>query len=480
MEHSPVTTIYNLDELCLALIVSKLDYVSAQTAKCAWSRFNYGDGKKPDTVAICVKLIVTGELHALKVIHAGGRFILTARMMNLAASHGRLEMLQWMHSIGGELTKHVMAYAASASLSCVKWLLDVGCPLTKTAVPFAGSSKDPEVIRLLYERMPSLDLRKCCDIALNEGNFETFKCTHELGCHFEDDMFKYACTSGSLPCMKYLRKHGARPGKDAAPFAARTGRLDVLKWIHKHGAPLSGEVMTYAQMSGNIEMIAWLRSLRCPWHTDEGCNAAAAGVRVLKWVHENGGPVGPNAWSGAISFDRVDCLYYLRAIGVPLPEFAVCIAIEKSAMESLRMLVQYMDGEIQPWMLKWVKFDCTTECFAYAWETMGVAVTNTISTSDCIRHLVHTCHGVKSLKFLLATKRKVDFCDAMDIALGAHKNCERSPYVPKGTCEKDEFDRHVNHRKFMKLLQADCRSRQEREQMENEEAKLMAMEDVRV
>jgi len=72
--------------------------------------------------------------------------------------------------------------------------------------------------------------------------------------------------------LKWLREHGCPWDEGTCNLAAENGHFETLKWAREHGCPWTWWTDHYAQQHSqdNPEMLRWVRANNCPREREEG------------------------------------------------------------------------------------------------------------------------------------------------------------------------------------------------------------------
>ena len=129
----------------------------------------------------------------------------------IAASHGNLKLIQWLHSPGNEYSSSppsveiVYNAAINGHIHVIQWAFSNGVP-------------------------PSDATRACT----------------------------YAAANGQLRCLKYLKKCGVDWDASVCSFAAMKGHLDILQYAKSKNCPCSSQASAWAGANGHFEVLKWL------------------------------------------------------------------------------------------------------------------------------------------------------------------------------------------------------------------------------
>jgi hypothetical protein len=105
------------------------------------------------------------------------------QMIEIAMSHGHLEVVKFLHMSGCPWDRYAcMSAAREGQLECLKYAHENGCPWTEDV---------------------------CIDAA-NKGHLECLRYAHENGCPCGDVTIHCAARGGHLECLAYATEHGRR------------------------------------------------------------------------------------------------------------------------------------------------------------------------------------------------------------------------------------------------------------------------------
>ncbi|ETO58834.1 hypothetical protein F444_22781, partial [Phytophthora nicotianae P1976] len=189
-------------------------------------------------------------------------------LIDEAARHGDLEMMQWLHSERGDHLTYegVMRAVDHGFLDAVKWMMD--------------TFPDSVVIK---------DIRM--DNAAANGHLEMIKWLHQHQAWCTKQAMNRAAGNGHLEIVQFLNEHRSEGcTTDAMDLAASNGHLDMVKWLHENRPEgCTPFAMDSAAKNGLFAVLRWLHNNR-----SEGCsahavdNAASAGrLDIVRWLHEH-------------------------------------------------------------------------------------------------------------------------------------------------------------------------------------------------
>ncbi|OQR90739.1 hypothetical protein THRCLA_09215 [Thraustotheca clavata] len=215
--------------------------------------------------------------------------------MNIAASHGDLKMIKYLHSVGNQAcTKRAIDFAVDGGhFETIKWLHE-----NRTEGWSSHAlSKAIEINRLdIIDYLASHRREGISDIvlvaAVKKRNLGLIKLLHEkynIKCtHFT---FEWALNLDDLSIAKYCLEHCTKKYPTRLiDNAALDGRLDIIQLLHESSAiGWSTQTMDFAASNGHIDIVKYLHENR-----SEGCTVKAmdgAAIRghfdIVKFLHEN-------------------------------------------------------------------------------------------------------------------------------------------------------------------------------------------------
>ncbi|KAI9981211.1 hypothetical protein PInf_008954 [Phytophthora infestans] len=217
-------------------------------------------------------------------------------VVDAAAGKGHLEIVQYLLQIGHEeedTRKHKRqrvhesrdnvlrgSFSPSAKLRCTDVAMDV-----------AAAHGHLDVVRWLHANRTEGCTKAAMDLAATNGHLDTVKWLHthrSEGCTFE--AMDGAASGGHLDVAKWLHQNRTEGYSRAAmDNAASGGHLEVLKWLDGKRARCSTAALDGAAAYGKLGIVKWLRKNRPEGCTTLAMDGAAHGghLRVLRWLFEN-------------------------------------------------------------------------------------------------------------------------------------------------------------------------------------------------
>ncbi|OQR90251.1 hypothetical protein THRCLA_09393, partial [Thraustotheca clavata] len=234
------------------------------------------------------------------VIHAQKLEFPNENAIDVAAAHGHLELVQWLHR-----NPQFTWTGSPAAIDCaalggyedlVRWLVlnrSDGC--TSEALSNAAAGGHLNILKFINEEYQ--------DIPIPAGSY------HEAAENGHVNVLKWlpwnfvkndengpsclmdsAAKNGHIKVAEFLEKINAVESMKAMDYAAEGGHLEMLKWLHERGyQSISTDAMNWAANCGHLEVIKYLHE-----HREEGCTTDAADfaaenafLDILKWLFTN-------------------------------------------------------------------------------------------------------------------------------------------------------------------------------------------------
>ncbi|OWZ14288.1 hypothetical protein PHMEG_00012259 [Phytophthora megakarya] len=212
--------------------------------------------------------IANGHLAVAKFLRSMGEEIRSINAMNLAAENGHLQMLQWLQATGLlNCTKNAMDGAArNGHLEVVKWLHEnrtEGC--SSDALSYATHYGHLEVAKWLYDNVHTT-FHLTTALSMN-------KCRH-------------------LEILQWINSHFEKANYlEAMLVASKNGDLEVLEWLHKHKlTDFDSYALQFATQNGHVKVVQWFWvHYRDEFDAVQVLRDAAAGghLDIVRWLCDN-------------------------------------------------------------------------------------------------------------------------------------------------------------------------------------------------
>jgi len=166
----------------------------------------------------------------------------------LAATQGRLTVLQWMKDSGCPMGASICEGAAwYGHFELLKWLRSVGTPWDESTFTAAARAGHIPILEWLENQNAPVNASKAFEMSLLDARFLIFRWLLERGYSSPPEFIQ-----------------------DAARTTARLGLKEVLVWVastDRPGSPLVLEERLCSNAAGGgwQHVVQWLREVNCPW-----------------------------------------------------------------------------------------------------------------------------------------------------------------------------------------------------------------------
>ncbi|KAI9990944.1 hypothetical protein PInf_018562 [Phytophthora infestans] len=196
--------------------------------------------------------------------------------MTRAAAVGNIVLLRRLHAAGGN-TKDTFSTR------------DV-----ERAIELAATSGHLEVVQFLHSSYPQRGRTWCLELAASNGQLDVLKWLHEHGdgkdC-LTMSAFDDAAKNGHLEVVRWMHENRSEGCTTRAmDCAARSGRFDILIWLHEHRQEgCTTQAMDWAARAGHLEVVQWLHLNRREGCSTMAIDAAASNghLELVQWLHEH-------------------------------------------------------------------------------------------------------------------------------------------------------------------------------------------------
>ncbi|GAB9472954.1 hypothetical protein Gpo141_00010119 [Globisporangium polare] len=256
---------------------------SMQLAKWLHDHEYVFSGKAMDIAA------TSGNLDIVQFLHTNRPEGCTHEAMNGAVGNGHLDVVRFLHEhrTEGCSTQAMDRAAKNGHLSVVKFLHEhrqEGC--TVGALDGAAGNGHLEVITFLHEHRKEGCSTKAMDVAADNGllNVLQFLQTHRNEGFSSNRVVKWSAKNTFLELIQFLHPHLPKSGWSEAAMdaAAAAGRLDVVTFLHEHRSEgCTTRAMDNAAKMGHLEVVKFLHENRT-----EGCSIVAL-MQAMEKGHED-------------------------------------------------------------------------------------------------------------------------------------------------------------------------------------------------
>jgi hypothetical protein len=189
-----------------------------------------------------------------------------------AAYGGSVQILEFLLSQGGELTKHVFSEAvAGDQIEMMKYLVAKRCPATKVAMADSVFVGGIDFVKCLRENGYMLNEIMCISACVLKNGLDILKYMRDSSIHGADicnwdhlECCKIAARCDRLDTLKWLYTQGTI---DAASmksiFSRALGHLDIMSWLVEMGAVVDDQIYIISGLTGNLSMMLWAKEHGC-------------------------------------------------------------------------------------------------------------------------------------------------------------------------------------------------------------------------
>ncbi|KAH9103442.1 hypothetical protein LEN26_010827 [Aphanomyces euteiches] len=220
-----------------------------------------------------------GHLHLVDYFHKLNAGASTSAM-DLAAHRGHRSVVEFLHRSRTEgCSMHAMDAAATAGhLEVVTFLHNhspIGC--STQAMDGAAAHGFLSVVHFLHTHRYEGCTTAAMDDAARNGHYDVVQFLHSHrheGCTVA--AMDAAATNGHFKIVQFLHTHRTEGcTTDAMDGAAARGHLEIVRWLHEHRTEgCTTDAMDDAAKNGHLDIVLWLDDVRCEGGTVAGANDA--------------------------------------------------------------------------------------------------------------------------------------------------------------------------------------------------------------
>lgn len=250
-----------------------------------------------------------------------GSYIPSGQAYAHAASHGRVDVLEWLHATYPKINIPLGLPACAIKprryhADVVTWCLNHGCMLLKRFCKVAAQYGYLNVLKWARSQGAPWNVMTCA-MAAESGHLHIVKWLRANGCPWDDATIRYAMDRGHTNVWQWALNHGcpitvctytaciAHGYMDVLKTLYDThrvpidiynvravvavGRVDVMEWIKSiTGDIVDDRLVEYAVKHNHVTMLQWLvDELGFSVHIDNfGVAAQHGSLDVLRWLHK--------------------------------------------------------------------------------------------------------------------------------------------------------------------------------------------------
>ena len=181
------------------------------------------------------------------------------------------------------------AAAEGGRLDVLQWLRSIGCPWDETVAMVAARLNLMDMLKWVRANGVDMGMLTAYNAAYM-GNFEALKWVHAEGCVMDYRICEAAARRGDLPMLEWARQKGCDWSPRLCAQAALDGHLQLLIWARRSGCPWTELTPLAAVHGGHLDVLAWAYANNCPADMSVITLTAAEKARwdILKWLNDRG------------------------------------------------------------------------------------------------------------------------------------------------------------------------------------------------
>lgn len=247
-----------------------------------------------------------------------------------AARNGQLACLQYTRQEGCSWDSKILSIAFEKDVECARYVVEVATPEEREqwvnvhtpGNAIYNSHGALEMLRFIHSVGCPWD-ENTTFVAVQENALDCLRYAHQNGCPVSDRAMTEAARWGRIACLEYLHLNCGVPWSEQTCVVAVEGHsLRALKYLHENGCPWNSHVCIAAACYGNLDILIYAHEQGCLWD-EQVCRFAAerGHLECLKYAHENG-----CEWESSTCFaasknqNSATCLQYAIEQGCPGPQ----------------------------------------------------------------------------------------------------------------------------------------------------------------
>ena len=287
-----------------------------------------------------------GHLDVLKILKQN-RQTMCSGTLNVAASRGDVEMVDWLLSCGVEVGDQASLDAAMAGHFELAKKLIVADTSIRSLLLTAAAKGSLDFLEWLVTKFNYEVSENFTDVAIAafagpQMNILEWMVNTGWVCSEED--CNEAANTGNIELVQFTINNGASFNVKTMNAAASHGHLHLVKWLRENGCPWSMKTTRLAAYEGNLETLQWLLQNGCPYDMHSVAKIEAGRLicnqkfRVLKFLSKYGIQLDSSLYVDAISVQNVQFLNYLYDNNLALSAELWWYALQSSSMTALKWL----------------------------------------------------------------------------------------------------------------------------------------------
>lgn len=232
-------------------------------------RWIHADGYSNFTAITIIMAARSGSSDVVKWLRENGCPWNVATTESAACS-GNVELLEWLVTNGCPIDYDRCAYFASetGSLEILQWLDRNGYKITPPLPAINASHGHLEVLQWMKEVVCEWDEQQICAAAARGGQWEVIKWAMEGGCMPDEKCCEQAVNGGHFELLQWLRNNGCPWDKRTSRAAAQKS-FEIFRWVVEGGCEVDEGICSVALSSGREENALWARSRGMKWTPED-------------------------------------------------------------------------------------------------------------------------------------------------------------------------------------------------------------------
>ena len=187
-------------------------------------------------------------------------------LCKLAAEHGQLECLQWVHTNGYRWASEVCEAAAeNGHLPCLKYAHENGCMWDNDILISALKHNNRDCFFYAYTNdCPDNHEVRSIDLAIGRGWIECLEYLVNCNRPLPDQSCIIAAIHGHLDCLIYAHTNGVSMTDYVCDVAAMNGNISCLQYAHMNGCTITETTYRYAVIYGHVVCAEYVHNIVFP------------------------------------------------------------------------------------------------------------------------------------------------------------------------------------------------------------------------
>ncbi|GFH55018.1 hypothetical protein CTEN210_11494 [Chaetoceros tenuissimus] len=296
--------------------------------------------------SVIARIAGAGHLHVLKYLYEKANFRMGMQLASYEAiRYGRMDILEWLNSIGclRERDTGDFCYEASFSgnIDILKWLIERG---------YDTCYIDEYILKLKVMDLLDYCLSKGVEFGEDGINslaywddVEFAEHCKEKGLQMTSNAYFNAIDGGYLEMVKYLHRSGIPWNSESTEDMTRAGRLDMLKFARENNCPWHPKTSSCAAKYSDLKFLQYLYTHGCPWHPDtfkEFILGEKPTAKVFRFLHEKGCPWDKDFSRSILQMNSISLLKCLHESGLPYENDLLALALRQRWLDGVKYIIE--------------------------------------------------------------------------------------------------------------------------------------------